>query len=58
MYYSHNLHFLAFAASMAGRSKEAADAAARLSAHIEPGAKHMAMLDGFAAMPTFIAIRN
>jgi hypothetical protein len=58
MYYSHNLHFLAFAASMAGRSKEAADAAARLSAHIEPGAQHMAMLDGFAAVPTLIYVRQ
>lgn len=58
MYYSHNLHFLAFAASMAGRSKEAADAASRLSAHIEPGAQHMAMLDGFAAMPTLIYVRQ
>jgi tetratricopeptide (TPR) repeat protein len=58
MYYSHNLHFLAFAASMAGRSKEAADAASRLSAHIEPGAQHMAMLDGFAAMPTLILVRQ
>ena len=58
MYYSHNLHFLAFAAAMAGRSKEAADAASRLSAHIEPGAQHMAMLDGFAAAPTLIYVRQ
>jgi tetratricopeptide (TPR) repeat protein len=58
MYYSHNLHFLAFAASMAGRSKQAADAATRLAAHIEPGAHHSPMLDGFAAMPILIAVRQ
>jgi tetratricopeptide (TPR) repeat protein len=58
MYYSHNLHFLAFAASMAGRSREAADAASRLAANIEPGAREMPMLDGFAAMPTLMLVRQ
>jgi tetratricopeptide (TPR) repeat protein len=58
MYYSHNLHFLAFASAMAGRSKEAAESAARLAAHIEPGAHHAPMLDGFAAMPILITVRQ
>jgi tetratricopeptide (TPR) repeat protein len=58
MYYSHNLHFLAFAASMAGRTKEANQAATKLAEHIEPGAHHAPMLDGFAAMPILFAVRD
>jgi tetratricopeptide (TPR) repeat protein len=58
MYYSHNLHFLAFAAAMAGRSKEASDAAATLAAHAEPGIAQMPMLDAFASIPILIAARQ
>ena len=50
MYYSHNLHFLAYAACMRGDFNEAKDAAAKLVANVAPHVKMMADLEGF--MPT------
>jgi len=54
MYYSHNLHFLAFAASMDGNFAEARDAAAKLVSNVAPAVKAMPMLEGF--MPTPIVV--
>ena len=54
MYYSHNLHFLAFAASMDGNFAEAKDAAARLVANVAPGVKAMPMLEGFLPTPIVV----
>jgi tetratricopeptide (TPR) repeat protein len=54
MYYSHNLHFLAFAASMEGNFAEAKDAAARLVANVAPGVKAMPMLEGFLPTPIVV----
>jgi len=54
MYYSHNLHFLAFAASMRGNFAEAKDAAARLVANVAPGVKAMPMLEGFLPTPIVV----
>src|SRR6266446_2690071 len=51
MYYSHNLHFLAFAASMEGNFAEAKDTAARVVANVMPGVKAMPMLEGFLPTP-------
>jgi tetratricopeptide (TPR) repeat protein len=53
-YYSHNLHFLAFAASMEGNFPEAKDAAARLVANIAPGVKAMPDLEGFLPTPIVV----
>lgn len=53
-YYSHNLHFLAFAASMEGNFTEAKDAAARLVANVAPGAKAMPDLEGFLPTPIVV----
>jgi tetratricopeptide (TPR) repeat protein len=53
-YYSHNLHFLAFAASMEGNFAEAKDAAARLVANVAPGVKAMPMLEGFLPTPIVV----
>jgi len=53
-YYSHNLHFLAFAASMEGNFAEAKDAAARLVANVAPGVKAMPMLEGFLPTPMVV----
>jgi tetratricopeptide (TPR) repeat protein len=53
-YYSHNLHFLAFAASMEGNFAEAKDVAARLVANVAPGVKAMPMLEGFLPTPTVV----
>jgi tetratricopeptide (TPR) repeat protein len=54
MYYSHNLHFLAFAASMRGNFAEAKSAAARLIANVAPGVKVMPMLEGFLPTPIVV----
>jgi tetratricopeptide (TPR) repeat protein len=54
MYYSHNLHFLAFAASMRGNFAEAKSAAARLIANVAPGVKAMPMLEGFLPTPIVV----
>ncbi len=54
MYYSHNLHFLAFASCMNGNFAGAKDAAAKLVANVAPGVKAMPMLEGF--LPTPIAV--
>ncbi len=53
-YYSHNLHFLAFAASMEGNFAEAKDTAARLVANVAPGVKAMPMLEGFLPTPMVV----
>ncbi len=58
MYYSHNLHFLAVAAAMGGRSKEAADATTKLAAHLDPVLDQMPMFEGFGAIPVMIAARQ
>lgn len=57
MYYSHNLHFLAMAASMEGRYAEAKSAADQLVANVTPGVKGMPMLEWFLPMQTYILVR-
>lgn len=54
MYYSHNLHFLAYAASMEGNLVEAKDAAARLVGNVAPGVKAMPALEGFLPTPIVV----
>lgn len=54
MYYSHNMHFLAFAASMNGNFPEARDAAAKLVANVAPGVKMMPDLEGFMPTPMVV----
>jgi tetratricopeptide (TPR) repeat protein len=56
MYYSHNLHFLAYAACMRGDFKEASDAAAKLVANVASNVKMMPMLEGFLPTPTLVLI--
>jgi tetratricopeptide (TPR) repeat protein len=58
MYYSHNLHFLAVAAAMAGRSAEATEAAARLDKHLDPVLDQAKEFEGFGAMPLLVAARQ
>jgi tetratricopeptide (TPR) repeat protein len=58
MYYSHNLHFLAVAAAMAGHSAEATAAATRLTANVDPVIEQMPMLNAFGAIPLLIATRQ
>jgi len=54
MYYSHNMHFLAFASCMNGNFPEAKDAAAKLVANVAPGAKAMPDLEGFLPTPMIV----
>ncbi len=54
MYYSHNMHFLAFAACMDGNFAEARDAAAKLVANVAPGVKAMPDLEGFLPTPMIV----
>src|SRR3989440_5803322 len=54
MYYSHNLHFLAFASCMDGNFAEAKDAADKLVANVAPGVKAMPMLEGFLPTPIVV----
>jgi tetratricopeptide (TPR) repeat protein len=56
MYYSHNLQFLAFAASMDGNFNEAKDAAAKLVANVAPAAKTVPMLQGFVPTPLLVLL--
>lgn len=56
MYYSHNLHFLAYAACMNGNIEEAKTAAAKLVANVTPGVKAMPMLEGFLPTPLVVLL--
>jgi tetratricopeptide (TPR) repeat protein len=57
MYYSHNLHFIAIAASMQGNYLESKQAADKLAAHVKPMLKDMPMLEGFMTIPTAVLVR-
>jgi tetratricopeptide (TPR) repeat protein len=54
MYYSHNMHFLAFAGCMNGNFSEARDAAAKLVANVAPGVPMMPDLEGFIPTPMIV----
>jgi hypothetical protein len=56
MYYSHNLHFLAYAAAMDGDFAEAKSAAAKLVLNVAPGIKAMPMLEGFLPTPMIVLL--
>jgi len=53
-YYSHNLHFKAYADAMVGRYTPARAAADKVLAHVMPDLKEVPMLETFVATPTFI----
>jgi tetratricopeptide (TPR) repeat protein len=57
MYYSHNLHFLAYAATVEGNSKAALDAMARLEANIKPHLKDMSSMEWFNITRMVILVR-
>lgn len=57
MYYSHNLHFIAIAASMDGDFAQSKNAADRLAAHVQPMIQEMPMLEGFLTIPTAVLVR-
>jgi hypothetical protein len=57
MYYSHNLHFLAIAEGMSGRSANALAAAQQLEAYLAPHVKAMPMLEGFMTVSPLLLVR-
>jgi tetratricopeptide (TPR) repeat protein len=57
MYYSHNLHFIAACASMAGDYDKAHQSAAMLSEHVGPMVKMMPPLEGFMTVAMAVEIR-
>jgi len=57
MYYSHNLHFIASAASMNGNYAEAKKAADMLAAHVGPHVKDMPPLEAFMTVPMAVNVR-
>lgn len=57
MYYSHNLHFEAYAHGMSGRFADAMSVAKKLEGFIEPHTKTMPMVEGFMPTPLFILVR-
>jgi tetratricopeptide (TPR) repeat protein len=56
MYYSHNLHFLAYANCMRGNFAQAKRAAAELVANVQPAIKEMPMLEGFLPTPMIVLL--
>jgi tetratricopeptide (TPR) repeat protein len=57
MYYSHNLHFIAMASSMAGRYADSKAAADKLAAHVGPAVKDIPPLGGFMTVPIAVRVR-
>jgi len=57
MYYSHNLHFGAIAASMQGHCAAARESAERLAANVQPAVKEMPMVEPFLGIPLAVAVR-
>jgi hypothetical protein len=56
MYYSHNMHFLAFADCMRGDFAGAKAAADQLVANVKPGVKAIPMLEGFMPTPIIVLL--
>ena len=56
MYFSHNIHFLAYARAMQGRYVDARKAAEELVAHVSPHVKDMPPLEGFMPATTMVFV--
>ena len=57
MYYSHNMHFLAYAEMESGNYANARKAATQLTDHVKPLVAHMQMLEGFLTVPYGVEAR-
>ena len=57
LYYSHNLHFLAVAESMAGRLTDSLAAARKLEEHVAPRLKTTPVVEIFMPTSTLILVR-
>ncbi len=57
MYYSHNLHFEAYAQGMSGRYADALSVARKLETFVRPYTKEMPMAEGFMPTPIVVMVR-
>jgi tetratricopeptide (TPR) repeat protein len=57
MYWTHNLHFIAYARAQQGRHAEALQAAREMVANVGGGDVEMQMLEGFKLYPLMIELR-
>jgi len=57
MYWTHNLHFIAYARAQQGRYDEAKQAAVEMVANVGDGDREMQMLEGFRLYPMMIDLR-
>ncbi len=57
MYYSHNLHFLAYANAALGKFADAQKAAGQLVENVAPSVSDMPMLEGWIPTPIFVLLR-
>jgi tetratricopeptide (TPR) repeat protein len=57
MYWTHNIHFVAYARSQQGRYEEAKQAALEMVANVGDGDREMQMLEGFRLYPVMVDLR-
>lgn len=57
MYWTHNIHFIAYARAQQGRYEEAKQAALDMVANVGDGDREMQMLEGFRLYPMMIDLR-
>jgi tetratricopeptide (TPR) repeat protein len=57
MYWTHNLHFIAYARAQQGRYEEAKQAAVEMVANVGDGDREMQMLEGFRLYPLMVDLR-
>ena len=57
MYWTHNIHFIAYARAQQGRYDEAKQAALEMVANVGDGDREMQMLEGFRLYPSMVDLR-
>jgi len=57
MYWTHNIHFVAYARAQQGRYEEAKQAANEMLANVGDGDREMQMLEGFRLYPLMVDLR-
>jgi tetratricopeptide (TPR) repeat protein len=57
MYWTHNIHFIAYARAQQGRYEEAKQAALDMVANVGDGDREMQMLEGFRLYPPMVDLR-
>ena len=57
MYWTHNIHFVAYARAQQGRYEEAKQAAEEMVANVGDGDREMQMLEGFRLYPLMVDLR-